>query len=234
MISALAVSAVVLSSCSWDSPGIDRYVGSTVQAVNNYTDIPAPVRDILIKRMERKNYDDIVEITRDKISGKSTYTDLRDMHFGKNKICKTITREKWKPGTLERALIFCEQGHCIAIPTVCGNVSRISRINEAAPVDPPSSAGANSLSSQTFVQESQPTLSFDRTVLTPPEVITTTDNFVVVKKGEDPPPSFLPPPYTPPPIFIVPPPIPEIPSWLMFTVGFLVICRIVASKKFNK
>lgn len=233
MFSALAVSAVILNSCSWDSPGANRYIGTAANAVNNYTDIPKPVRDILIKRMDSKKYDDIVEITRNSISGKNVYSDLRDMHFGKNQICKSVTREKWKTTALERALIYCEQGYCIAAPTVCGNISRISKKEDEEIIDPPTSAGSNSLGGRSFVEQSQEKIEFL------PVSIQVPDYYPIIKKPETEatpgyPPHDLPPPYSPPPIYVTPPPIPEIPSWLMFIIGLAVIYRIKFIKRINK
>jgi hypothetical protein len=38
-----------------------------------------------------------------------------------------VTRARWTDRMHERGLVYCEQGHCILVPTVCRNVSRIDR-----------------------------------------------------------------------------------------------------------
>jgi len=38
-----------------------------------------------------------------------------------------VTRSAWTAGMKERGLVYCEGGQCILVPTVCRNVSRISR-----------------------------------------------------------------------------------------------------------
>lgn len=97
-------------------------------AVDRYQDIPAPVRSALKARMAKRQYDEIATIGRDAITGdKATYRDLRDMHFGKGTVCQSVTRDRWLPTTTERGLVYCEDSHCIIVPTVCRNVSRITR-----------------------------------------------------------------------------------------------------------
>lgn len=118
--------------CSWDRPGLNRYTGSVAAALDRYPDIPADVRHRLRQRMEAHDYEDIALIRRDSIEGKHGYRpEIADMHFGPNRICKRITRDGWTPEMQERGLVYCEDGHCILVPTVCGNVSRISRRPEA-------------------------------------------------------------------------------------------------------
>lgn len=125
---AMAASTVTLPNCSWDKPGVNPFMGDLVAAVDRYKDIPAATRAKLKARMESRQYDEIVDIHRDSIVGRYEYgSDIRDMHFGAGSVCKTVTRTKWTDQTLERGLVYCEDGQCILVPTVCRNVSRISR-----------------------------------------------------------------------------------------------------------
>jgi hypothetical protein len=125
---ALAASTVTLPNCSWDRPGVNPFMGDLVAAVDRYKDIPAATRAKLKARMTERQYDEIVDIHRDSIVGRYDYgTEIRDMHFGAGSVCKTVTRGKWTEQTLERGLVYCEDGQCILVPTVCRNVSRISR-----------------------------------------------------------------------------------------------------------
>ena len=144
---ALAVTGPVLSQCSWDRPGANPFQGDVVAAVDRYQDIPAEVRAELKRRIAARNYDEMAEITRDAVKGETgEYHSLRDMHFGSGTICRTVTRQRWQANTVERGLVYCEQGHCIIIPTVCRNVSRVTRAPNrkaaAAPVAGQPTAGA--------------------------------------------------------------------------------------------
>jgi hypothetical protein len=243
---ALAASTVTVPSCSWDAPGHNPFMGDVVAAVDRYVDIPEATRSRLKQRMAARQYDEIATITRDSIAGKHRYTDLREMHFGQNQVCRTITRERWTAANQERGLVYCESGQCIIVPTVCRNVSRVNRVAEtgaAAParpgtaissvvVDGPDtlSAGANN-PPNTFQNASSP--------LPPPTeaptlVAVLTPAPVVPDSGasvEDPP--LLPgppldlPPAVPPPPAGVPPlvstPVPEPSSWLMMAAGLLLL-----------
>lgn len=129
---ALAVSAgSTLPQCSWDRPGANPFMGDVVAAVDHYADIPAAVREKLKARMKARSYDDIAVIERDAIKGKDDYApEIRDMHFGPGAVCRTVTRTKWTPKTQERGLVYCEDGQCILVPTVCRNVSRVNRLQK--------------------------------------------------------------------------------------------------------
>lgn len=159
---ALMAVTVTLPSCSWDRPGADPYMGSIEAAVDRYTDIPVEVRARLKAKMSKRAYDDIAEIRRDRIQGARSYTNLRDMHFGQGRICREVSLGKWRPEHLERGLVYCEGEHCLIIPTVCRNVSRVTPKDleietalgrEEDPIDLPSAAGANQLSGQRFLAD---------------------------------------------------------------------------------
>lgn len=139
LIASLALAAAstgpVLPHCSWDRPGVNPFTGDVVAAVDRYKDIPEPVRARLKKRMQERSYDEFVSIKRDAITGKAQYSsDIRDMHFGSGSVCKTVSRSKWTDKTEERGLVYCEESHCILVPTVCRNVSRITRLESRQPV----------------------------------------------------------------------------------------------------
>jgi len=118
-----------LASCSWDRPGHNPFMGDVVAAVDRYADIPADVRQRLQKRMNGRRYDDMVTIRRDSIDGGHAYSPvIRDMHFGERSVCAQTSRSGWSAEMRERGLVYCESGHCILVPTVCRNVSRIERL----------------------------------------------------------------------------------------------------------
>jgi hypothetical protein len=117
-----------VARCSWDRPGRNAFVGDVVAAVDRYRDIPTPVRDKLKQRIAARQYDDLVDIRRDSIEGKYQYAAaIREMHFGDGRVCREVTRQRWTDRTHERGLVYCEAEHCILVPTVCRNVSRIDR-----------------------------------------------------------------------------------------------------------
>jgi hypothetical protein len=143
---ALAASAgTTLPQCSWDRPGANPFMGDVVAAVDRYVDIPAATRAKLKARMQAHQYDDVAVIERDGIRGGAQYApEIRDMHFGPGAVCTTVTRAKWTPKTQERGLVYCEDGQCILVPTVCRNVSRIRRLDKPAAVAPSQAANVAS------------------------------------------------------------------------------------------
>ena len=131
--------ADVLENCSWNRPGVDPFMGDVVAAVDRYTDIAPPVREELKQRMRARQYDEIVVISRDAIRGKGGYNArISDMHFGPGRVCRNVTRAGWSEQMQERGLVYCVQGQCILVPTICRNVSRITQ----APASAPPAAGA--------------------------------------------------------------------------------------------
>lgn len=121
------LSLVILTACSWNNPGHDPYMGQVADAVYSYADIPKNIQDKLHARMLKYDYDDIAKIGRETIEGAHSYSNLRQMHFGTNKRCDTIDRSNWT-GKAERGLVYCEAQHCLIVPTVCRNVSRVTKV----------------------------------------------------------------------------------------------------------
>lgn len=116
------------ANCSWARPGHNPFMGDVVAAVDRYTDIPADARARLKVRMAKRDYDDIADIRRDSLQGRHSYDPaIRDMHFGTSQVCSTVSRSAWSPTQHERGLVYCEAGQCIIVPTVCRNVSRVTR-----------------------------------------------------------------------------------------------------------
>lgn len=124
--------AAAIPACSWDKPGQNPYMGDVVAAVDRYADIAPDVRERLRARMLRRDYDDVVTIKRDSITGKRRYgSTISDMHFGTRQLCRSVSRAGWSPAMQERGLVYCDSGQCILVPTICRNVSRISRAEVA-------------------------------------------------------------------------------------------------------
>jgi hypothetical protein len=134
---AVTLAAAIQPTCSWDRPGQNPYKGTQADAIDRYTDIPENVRITLKSRMEDGLSDDKVSITRDGIIGHNKYSpEIRDMHFGSASVCSTVTREKWAADRIEPGIVYCVGKHCILVPKICGNVSRITRNGPAVAAAP--------------------------------------------------------------------------------------------------
>jgi len=140
----LTAQGPTLPSCSWDRPGANAFKGDVVAAVDRYTDIPPAERARLKERMSKRQYDEIAVIRRDSITGNAVYSaEIRDMHFAQGTVCQTVTRSKWAVNAVERGLVYCEAEHCLIVPTVCRNLSRITRLQKPATTAASDPAGAS-------------------------------------------------------------------------------------------
>lgn len=136
-MSATAAFVIVTSMCAWSEPGAARYTGDHAEAIEAYTDIPPEARARLRVKIQAHAYDDQVVITRDDIeSERYAYKpELTGMHFGgKGLVCARVNRSRWRDGAFERALVYCDGPYCVAVPSVCGNVSRVARLGESEPL----------------------------------------------------------------------------------------------------
>jgi len=128
---AVAASLTAASPCHWNKPGATPYRGPVMQSVSQalarYTDIPADAAAQITSKARLLQPDTLVTITRDGVeSPDGTATNLRDMHYGKDRLCAgPVERSAWKDTHAEPAFVYCSGEHCIAVPIVCGNVSRI-------------------------------------------------------------------------------------------------------------
>lgn len=126
---ALAAATAAPTDCSWDNPGANPYTGTAEAAIDRYVDLPEKVRARLKYRLQYGNPDEVVTITREAITGKHGYNaTIRDMHFGKDKVCGTVSRARWSAQRTEPGAVYCADGHCILVPEICGNVSRVTRL----------------------------------------------------------------------------------------------------------
>lgn len=115
--------------CSWDHPGRNPYRGSIAAAIDRYTDIAPAIASTLKRRMAENQPDDNVIITRDAITGREQYApQIRAMHFGAASVCASVTRDGWSASRQEPAKVYCVGEVCILVPRICGNISRITRL----------------------------------------------------------------------------------------------------------
>lgn len=140
---AAAAAFLVQPVCSWDRPGVDRYRGTPEAALVHYRDIPAVDRAALARRIAAGIPDDTVQISRTAISGHYQYeSGIADMHFGTGRMCRAVTRAKWRPAHREQAAVYCVGDACVLVPEVCGNVSRVRRIETSGPGTPGATGGS--------------------------------------------------------------------------------------------
>lgn len=130
MIAAALIASAAVVGCSWDHPGANPYRGPIVQSVKAAVaryGLPVETQYLLVEKARTLDVTATVVITREGIeSHDGVATNLRDMHYGKGRICKgEVLRTRWADQHAETALVYCARGECIAIPTICGNVSRI-------------------------------------------------------------------------------------------------------------
>lgn len=238
---ALAGAINVVDSCRWNRPGADRYTGNVVESVDHYSDIPPAIRDVLKARMSQHQYDDVVTISRDEIKGERAYgPGITDMHFGENRVCREVTRKRWLPERQHKGLVYCEQGYCLMLPTVCGNLSRIQPVGSDDPLDIEPAAGPPPTAPEQPEPAAAGALPLDLEALPPTAAGTPVETAFAPAAPSpifplwpyDP---FFPPygPYLPyPPDIGVPPPgfpppitpgVPEPAQWLMLLSGAAVL-----------
>jgi hypothetical protein len=151
---ALATTLSVSAVCSWNRPGVDPYRGDAAAAVEHYQDIPAAQRQVLRDKLAGGKPDDKVAIGRDAVTGAWQYDPaIRDMHFGKRRMCGSVDRSKWSAARSEPAAVYCADQHCIIVPKICGNVSRITRLTPATPATPARPEGPEQVSNPPEQQE---------------------------------------------------------------------------------
>ena len=127
------------AGCSWAHPGAHPYRGDPVHALADF-DLPEATREKLRTLMAEHRYTDVATITRDDIVGARGYADLREMHSGHGQVCHgNVDRSAWSAQRRERGLVYCADDACVIVPTICNNVSLVSRKPDrvAAPDDGP-------------------------------------------------------------------------------------------------
>jgi MYXO-CTERM domain-containing protein len=115
------------AGCSWAHPGANPYRGEPARALADF-DMPSATRHRLREMMAAHRYTDVATITRDDITGAHGYTDLREMHSGRGIVCHgAVDRTAWSATRRERGLVYCADDVCVIVPTICNNVSLVSR-----------------------------------------------------------------------------------------------------------
>ena len=135
LIVASAIAATASGSCSWAHPGANPYRSDPTAALADFA-MPDETRRELRARMSAHRYTDVATITRDDIVGQQRYGDLRDMHSGHGQTCHgAVDRSAWAAERQERGLVYCVGDTCVIVPTICNNVSLVTRRPEQAAQD---------------------------------------------------------------------------------------------------
>lgn len=241
------VAAVNDKPCNWDHPGTNKYTRAPAEALKDYV-MDYRVRATLQVKMNKHWYDDVVEITKHGIFGEGTYTNMRGMHYGQAHYCPgNVDTSGWSKDQTERALVYCVAETCVAVPTVCNNVSLVDRKQEEGPIDILPAAGNPNRDSEPSVdvaslepgpilgeQETAAPLGFlegdAKTFDNPEGEGHGVPGFMDGGQGnggwgggggDDTRPCricHLPEPPCPPPV-IIPPTVPETPEWMMMGAG---------------
>ena len=141
LIVAAAMASATGSGCSWAHPGANPYRGAPEAVLADFA-MPDDTRRQLRALMVARRYTDVVTITRDRIQGQHVYTDLRQMHSGHGVVCHgSVDRSAWSAKHEERGLVYCVGDTCVVVPTVCNNVSLLTR----KPEDEPEAATAGTI-----------------------------------------------------------------------------------------
>ena len=139
--------------CSWAHPGANPYRGDPVQVLDDFG-LPEAARATLRAAMRAHRPTDVVTITRDDIVGRSGtgYGDLREMHSGHGQVCHgDVDRTAWNPKRREHGLVYCAGDACVIVPTICNNVSLVTRkpdheaVLDDSPIDIAPAAGPPSV-----------------------------------------------------------------------------------------
>ena len=134
LIMATVVATAAAGGCSWAHPGANPYRGDPPAALADFA-MSEDTRRKLGAAMAAHRYTDVVTITRDDIVGKRRYGKLREMHSGHGQLCHgEVDRSAWSATHEERGLVYCVGDTCIIVPTVCNNVSLVSRKPDEAPL----------------------------------------------------------------------------------------------------
>lgn len=124
---ATVVAVTTASACSWAHPGANPYRGDPLSALSDFA-IPDETRRQLRMLMAAHRFTDVATITRDAIVGQQRYEGLREMHSGHGQTCHgAVDRSAWSDQLKERGLVYCAGDTCVIVPTICNNVSLVTR-----------------------------------------------------------------------------------------------------------
>lgn len=114
-----------LATCEWN-PGSNRSIVSIEIAAKR---VPSADRSSLIAAFNARNYSDHVTITKDSITGTAQYESvIKNMNFGSGRLCKVVSRKKWKDADAVSAIVFHIKGRAYGYASVCGNLFELNLV----------------------------------------------------------------------------------------------------------
>lgn len=125
---------VDLATCEWN-PGINRSIVSIETAAKR---VRPEDRSLIVSQFNAKSYNDVVEIRKNSITGTAQYSAvIRNMNFGTGRVCKVITRSKWKQKDVVSAIVFWINGRSYGYASACGNLFELDMVRSPPTVPPP-------------------------------------------------------------------------------------------------
>jgi hypothetical protein len=135
------VLSVQAKPCDWNNPGVNPYTGKLSSAVDSYPSLSTEAKRIIKDKINRNQHDDQVQITKDAIQGKMSYTGLRDMVWGSGTKCiGEVNTSKWKPSQNISALVYCHKEECLIRPSICNNIALVDPVGPSEGSKQPSEA----------------------------------------------------------------------------------------------
>lgn len=124
-----------LAVCEW-APGSNRSMVDPVVAVARL-DMPEPTRAILIEKMKRHHFDDVVSIGWATVvsdtHANSYSATLSNMNFAEGRICRGITRNAWAIDRVEKAIVYIVDGRAYGEAQACSNLFELELQNADRP-----------------------------------------------------------------------------------------------------
>jgi hypothetical protein len=116
--------------CDWNSPGFNPFRGGNIEAAISSYGFDDVAKRELVYKIQKGYNDATVFITKEDIkSAFGKASNLRDMHFARNSRCTgSVSRTSWSNSDVQPALVYCHKTDCIAVPIICGNISRIDYV----------------------------------------------------------------------------------------------------------
>jgi len=120
------------SASDWNRPGENPFMLSVPDAIDAYQQIPLELRFVLKIKMQKRQPDDTVLITRDDIVGQGgqRYGGMHSMFWGSRAkpYPGPVDRSSWAAGDVQRGFIYCAGPWCVLVPFICRNVALIDRL----------------------------------------------------------------------------------------------------------
>lgn len=148
-----------LPACEWH-PASHRFTGDPVAAVARLS-MPPAVRTVLVDKMSRHAFDDVVRITWSGVSSESGLNQyaavIANMNFASGRLCRSVTRTHWTTQQAESAIVYIVGDRSFGYASACGNLFELTRLEPpVAEGSVPGTGGAGAATEAVF--DASPTL----------------------------------------------------------------------------